>query len=338
MKINYSVKSVSALLALVYVVFAFTSCAKKSGEGTLLYYNCCTDINVAAASSFALLNGNECVVKSVNGETERSFICDPFYTEEKDGTVSSVFSDGESFYALLSGEGSYEILSQNPKTLKTKTVYKKTLYNNSKEIFFGAAKTGGTSRESFFSESLPRFFAIFENRLFTATAENLSVINLKSGKETILCDTFVTNSSLSYRDGVVYYIDSFYDIYAYTISSGALQKAENVKATTVLATEKGLYYCTVDGKLFMCNADFSNTECIAEINAISMDFYGEDIYFAEPFKQKAYKLGSDGAVTEVSETRGCTGVFVIKESGVLIVSYLNGDGEKSFEFSKIQKN
>lgn len=330
MKINCSVKRISALFVLVYVIFAFTSCGKSSGEGTLLYCNCCTDINVASTSSFALLNGDECIVKSINGETERSFICDPFYTEEKDGTVRSVFSDGESFYALLSGEGAYEILSQNPKTLKTKTVYQKTLYNNGKEIFFGEAKTGGVSRESFFSESLPRFFAIFENKLFLATTEKLSVVDLRTGKETTLSDTFVTNSNLSYRDGVVYYIDSFYDIYAYTISSGTLQKAENVKATTVLAAEEGLYYCTVDGRLFMCNADFSNAKCVAEINAVSMDFYNYAIFYIDPMQQKVCKLDENGMKTEFWDERGCLGVTVMRDAEKIMVSHISDDGVTKF--------
>lgn len=327
MKDNALLKVMAFLVVAALSVSTLSSCGKRTVKHKDVF-NCCGSTNIAVLGGLTAINQNGCVIINSEDESEHDFICDPFYNEETDGRIEGVFSDGEMLYALVCYDNAFEIISHSPKTHKVTSVYKKTVYRQEREILFGAAKIGGASAESFFSSSFPRFFAIFENKLFIATTEALSVIDLKTKSVKVVSETFVTSSNLSYKNGVVYFIDSYYDIYAYTISTEVLKKAENVKAVTLLATPEAVYYCTVSGKLYKCNDDLSSSEYLTDINAMAMDYYEDSIFFINPQTQKVYRLDKNRNITEFLDIKGCTGICVMNECGRVAVTYLTPNGEK----------
>lgn len=260
------------------------------------------------------------------------FIRDPFFNiDENFNPVKYAFSDISNIYYLYDIDNGIEIIKRSNKTMEEKTIYKKIFYSQPKEIFLGAFKTSGANAGDIIGKDIVNRFAVFENVLFVFFNDSILTVDLYTHKEKTF-KTALLNGNYSYYNGILYFIDTNYNIYAYDIQSGELQKIPNYKAQLLMIMPTGIYFSDANdfGRMHKINFSFEDETVITQNAVCAMDYSGEYIYYLSDNSSDIYKIKSDGTeYLRVCSLQNVFDIICLKHAENTILLIYSDDTGKS---------
>lgn len=328
-------KKFIACFLLLSILFMLVSCSESPNtEDMDFIYNGISSSNITSGGGkiYSLVQTPAMMVDVDSGESY-DIIRNPFAIEnERMPGVSYLFSDEDNLYFLLSENKGYQIIRRNHVSLDEKLIYQEILREQQREILFGMTKTPQPDNRLSYDLLNPSRFAVFDDVLFLFHTERIDTVDLKTGKVKTLCHENLFSNSYGYYRGVLYFITSSYDLFAYSIQNDSLQKIKNYKAKFLLVTPEGLYFSSMSdhGRLYFIDFDFSKEQKISDDEVISMDFCGEWIYYVTGDGKALFRISFDGKSRErVLDLPGIYDLHCIRDQSLIRLVYVDEKGNFS---------
>lgn len=312
------------LLGLIMLsILLLTGCQKNNPENysNLVYNSSINDtfvdgVNNIYGSFLTDSNIPTTIIQDKNSRRFNWFTRDPFYKDTK--TSSSVeqihidYQNKKGYYMDSCGDNidnnfntGFSIIQFDLGTFDKKEIYKENFVWH-KSVFLGLGDISDidVSKENDFSESItanvhnkkPKYF-IDNNNLYLIRKNGIFVINIENRKETaIINEDNIVN--VSYDTHNIYYINSMYELYKYTIKTGKRIKLTGNKSSYLITTEDKIIYTNLNDKncIYTMNKDGLDNHKIGEYKAKNLNYDSDYIYYSnEDDGQCLYRMRYDGS-------------------------------------------
>ena len=268
------------------------------------------------------------------------FIRDPFFEYDESFTpIEYIFTDEQNVYYLMSDDNSsYKIVCRKNDTLRETVLYEKILYKEKRDIFLGAAQTVQSDMNDIFNSRIPQRFCVIGNSLFLFSQENIIEVNLTNKEEIIISDRSLYNDNYGYYKGMLYFINSAYDICIYDIAKKEMSKLDDYKAQTLLVTLNGIYFSNAadGGRLHYIDFTLRWHKKITDKAVMMMDFDDKYIYYITEEDETVYCMDLYGGnFKKIMTKRGLFNIYCDKKENKIYLLYTEEDGTFAITNCKI---